>query len=101
MRIALERPLERSDQIKSSDHEWPRDGDRLECLGQQVGLPSIVFTPFTGAHNLFNIGYYDRPVEALSKHVFDQGSRRGMVTVDPTVDVAQQPLSLLDGHEVL
>ena len=69
--IASGRPLERFDQIKPPDHERPLDGDRLECLGQQVGLPSIVLTPFIGAHNLFSIGYYDQPVEALSKCVSD------------------------------
>ena len=54
--------FERFDQIEPPDREWPRVGDRLECLGQQVGLPSIVLTPFIGAHNLFSIGYYSRPV---------------------------------------
>ena len=33
VRIAPGRPLERSDQIEPPDHEWPRDGDHLECLG--------------------------------------------------------------------
>ena len=70
VRIAPGRPLERSDQIEPPDHEWPHDGDRLECLGRQVGLPSVVLTPFIGAHNLFSVGYYGRPVETLSKHVF-------------------------------
>ena len=69
--IAPEHSLERFDQIEPPDHEWPRDGDRLECLGWQVGLPSVVLTPFTGAHNLFSIGYCGRPVEALSEHVSD------------------------------
>ena len=32
--IAPGRPFERSDQIKPLDCEWPRDGDRLECLGR-------------------------------------------------------------------
>ena len=32
--IAPGRPFKRSDQIKPPDHERPRDGDRLECLGQ-------------------------------------------------------------------
>ena len=31
--IALGCPLERSNQIEPLDHEWPRDGDHLECLG--------------------------------------------------------------------
>ena len=34
VRIAPERPLERSDQIEPPDRERPHDGDRLECLGQ-------------------------------------------------------------------
>ena len=53
-----------------------------------MDLSIIVLTPFAGAHNLFGVGYYGRPVEALSEHVSDQGSRRGMETVDPTVDIA-------------
>ena len=71
VRIALGCPLERSDQIEPLEHERPCDGDRLECLGWQVGLSSVVLTPFTGAHNLFSVGYCGRPVEALSEHVFD------------------------------
>ena len=34
VRIALGRPLERSNKIDPLDHEWPRDGDHLECLGR-------------------------------------------------------------------
>ena len=33
VRIAPRCPLERSDQIEPPDHERPRDGDHLECLG--------------------------------------------------------------------
>ena len=44
--IAPGRSFERSDQIEPLDHERPCDGDRLFCLGWQVGLPSIVLTPF-------------------------------------------------------
>ena len=71
VRIALGRPLERSDQIEPPDYEWPRDRDRLERLGWQVGLPSIVLTPFIGAHHLFSIDYCGWPVEALFERVFD------------------------------
>ena len=73
----------------------------MKCLGRQVGLPSVVSTPFAGAHNLFNIGYYGRPVEALSECVFDQGPRCGMVPVDPTVGITQQSLLLFDGDVAL
>ena len=69
--IDLGRPLKRSDQIEPPDHERPRDGDRLECLGQQVGLSSIVLRPFIGAHNMFSVGYRGRPVEALSELISD------------------------------
>ena len=96
-----EHPLERFNQIEPPDHEWPHDGDRLECLGQQVGLPSVVLTPFTGAHNLFSIGYCGRPVEALSERVTDQGPRRGMVPADPIVDITQQLLPSFDGDTSL
>ena len=79
VRIAPGRPLERSDQIEPLDHERPRDRDRLECLGRQVGLPSVVLTPFTG--------YYGWQIEALSERVSDQGPRGSMVPSDPTVDI--------------
>ena len=49
---------------------------------------SIVLTPFVGAHDLLGVGYSGGPVEALLERVSDQGSRRGMVTAVPTVDVA-------------
>ena len=55
-----------------------------------MSLSSIVLAPFIGAYDLLSIGYRGRPVEALSEHVFDQGSRRGVVTVDPTMDITQQ-----------
>ena len=62
-----------------------------------MGLPSIVLTPIVGAHNLFGVGYCGRPIEALSERVSDQGSRRGMVTADPTMDHAQQTLPVFNG----
>ena len=66
-----------------------------------MSLPSIVLTPFVGAHDLLDIGYSGGLVESLSKCIFDQGSRHGMVTTDPTMDIAQQPLSLFDGDAAL
>ena len=66
-----------------------------------MGLPSIVLTPFIGTHNMFNVGYCGRLVEALTECISDQGSRQGMVTVYPTVDIAQQLLPLFDGDAAL
>ena len=43
---------------------------------------------------MFGIGYYGGLVKALSECVSNQGPWCGMVTADPTVDVAQQKSSL-------
>jgi len=86
--VASGRLLERSNQIEPPDHERPRDGDHLECLGQEVSLPSIVLTPFASAYILLGVGYRSGPVEALSECISNQGSRRGVVTIDPTMDIA-------------
>ena len=66
-----------------------------------MSLPSIVLTPFAGAHNLLGVGYYGQPIEALIERIFDQGSRHGMVTADPTMDVAQEKSSLFAGDTEL
>ena len=66
-----------------------------------MGLPSIVLTPFTGVHNMFSVGYHSQLVEALSECVSNQGSRCGMVTVDPTMDITQQTLPLFEGDAAL
>ena len=60
-------------------------------------MPSVVLTPFASVHDLLGVGYYSGPVEALSECVSNQGPWRGMVTADPTMDVAQQKSSMFDG----
>ena len=64
-------------------------------------MPSEVLAPFPGAFDLLGVGYCSGLVEALSKYVSNQGSRRGKVTTDPTVDVAQQTLPLFKGDAAL
>ena len=59
-------------------------------------MPSVVLAPIVGVYDLLDVGYRGRPIEALSERVSDQGSRHGMVTADPTVDIAQQMLPLFD-----
>ena len=88
-------------QIEPPDHEGPCDGDHLECLGREVSLPSIVLTPFVGAYDLLGVCYCSGPIEALSECVPNQGSRRGVVAADPTMDIAQQKLPLFDGDTEL
>ena len=75
-------------QVEPLDHEGPRDGNHLECLGWEVSLPSVVLTPFAGAYDLLGVGYRGGPIEALSECVSNQGPQRGVVTADPTVDDA-------------
>ena len=66
-----------------------------------MSLSSKVLAPFVGAYDLLGVGYCSGPVEALSECVPNQGSRRGVVTADPTVDVAQQKHPLFGGNTEL
>ena len=52
-------------------------------------MPSVVLAPFIGAYDLLGIGYCSGPVEALLECIPNQGSRRGVVTAYPTVDIAR------------
>ena len=62
---------------------------------------SVVLAPFAGAYDLLGVGYCSGPLASLSECVPIQGSRRSMVTADPTVDIAQQKLPLFDGDTEL
>ena len=66
-----------------------------------MSLLSVVLTPFVGPHDLLGVGYCNGLVEAMLECVSNQGSRRDVVTTDPTVDIAQQALPLLDGDAAL
>ena len=59
-------------------------------------MPSVVLAPIVGAYDLLGVGYCSGLVEALLESVPNQGSRRGVVTIDPTMDIAQQMLPLFD-----
>ena len=99
--VAPRRLFEWSNQIEYLDYERPGDGDHLECLGREVSLSSIVLAPFAGAYDLLSIGYCSGLVEALSECIPNQGSRRGVVTADPTMDIVQQKLPLFGGDTEL
>ena len=88
MGVAPGRLFERPNQIEPPDHEGPCDEDHLECLGLEVSLSSVILASFAGAYDLPGVGYCSGPVEALSECVPYQGSRCGVVTADPTVDIA-------------
>ena len=59
-------------------------------------MSSVVLAPFVGVYDLVDVGYCSGPVEALLECVPNQGSRHGVVTADPTMDIAQQKLPLFD-----
>ena len=101
MRKAPECPLEGPYQVESPDREWPRDGDRLERLGQQVSLLSVVLASFAGAYDLLGVSHRSWLVETLLECVSDQGSRCSVMSVDPSMDVFQQVLPLLGGDATL
>ena len=99
--VSSGRLFERPNQIEPPDHERPCDGDHLECLCREVSLLSIVLTPFVGVYDLLGVGYCSGPVDALSECVPNQGSRCGVVSADPTMDIAQQKLPLFNGDTEL
>ena len=101
MREASGRPLEGPYQVEPLDREWRHDGDRLERLGQQVSLPSIVLASFVGAYDLLGVAHHGWPVETLSECVSNQSPRCGVMFVDPSIDVFQQVLPLLGGDAML
>ena len=101
MQKAPERPLEGPYQVKPLDHERPHYGDRLEHMGRQVSLSSVVLASFVGAYDPLGVGHRSWLVKTLLECVSDQGSRCGMIFVDPSMDVFQQVLPLLGGDATL
>jgi hypothetical protein len=55
--VSLGHLLEGPNQVKPRDREWQRDGDRLECLGWQMGMPSILLAPFASAQYVRGISH--------------------------------------------
>jgi hypothetical protein len=66
-----------------------------------VGLPSVILTPFLGAHDLLSVRHRGWPVEALLECVSDQGLGHGVVPTDPALDILQQLFPLFDQDTML
>ena len=62
---------------------------------------SIVLASFVGAYDLLGISHHGWLLETLPECVSDQGSRCGMMSTDPSMDVFQQVLPLLGGDATL
>jgi hypothetical protein len=66
--------------VEVPDCEGPRDGDRLQCLRREMGLPGVEPASFAAPPNVLRVGDRHGPVETLSKSFPDKCSRSGMVT---------------------
>ena len=66
-----------------------------------MSLPSIVLASFAGAYDLLGVDHHGWLVETLSECVSNQGSRCGVMSIDPSMDVFQQVLPLLGGDATL
>ena len=64
-------------------------------------LPGIELATLTGPHNVSGVGDRSGPVKALSKRVAHEGTWRGVVTADASVDVTDQLLALGGGDASL
>lgn len=93
--------FEGSDQIKSPYYERPGDGNSLERLRGQVGLPCIILAPLACSHHLICFGHYSRPVDSPPGSVPHKDSWSGMVPAGTAVDVLQELSSLLDWDATL
>ena len=79
--------LQRANEVQSPHCKRPRDGDGLQSVGREVRLSSVELASLADSHDVGGIGDHGGPVKALSKRVTHQGTRRGMVTPDASVDV--------------
>jgi hypothetical protein len=77
--------LQGSNQVKPLNGEWPCDGDSLEGISREMGLPCIVLASFVGVYQLNGVKDHGWPIEALPKCVSDEGSRRRVMTASPRV----------------
>ena len=64
-------------------------------------MSSVVLASFVGAYDLNGIDHCGWPVETLPEYVSDQGSRFGMMSADPSMDIFQQVLPLLSSNAML
>jgi hypothetical protein len=64
--------LERPDHAETPDRKWLGEGDSLERLFWQVGLPGVELTPLAREDNLLYNVQRSQPVKTLAKGLADQ-----------------------------
>ena len=99
--VALERSLQRSDEVQSPYSEGPCDGDGLQSMSREVHLTGVELATLAGSHNLRGIGDGRRPVEALPTRITHEGAWRRMMATYSDVDVSKQLPTLGDGDATL
>jgi hypothetical protein len=95
------RLFERSDQVQTPYHEWPRDGYGLEGLDRHVYLSRVVLATFTGADDQLGVHHGGGPVEPLPECLSDQQSWGRVVPLCPTMSFCEQLLSFLGRNALL
>ena len=83
--------------VEASDHEWPGDGDGLELLCRQMGLPSVELASFKPADDLLCISQHGGPVKTLAKGFSDQRPWGHMMSTNPSMDLEEELLPLVGG----
>ena len=80
--------------------KWPGDGDGLELLCRQMGLPSVELASFTPMDDLLCISQCNGPVKTLMKGFSDQRPWGRVMPVDFSMDLKEE-LFLLVGRDAL
>jgi hypothetical protein len=83
------RLLEGSQEVDAPYGKWPCNGDCLELMGRNVGLPHEVLASPIGCHDLRDIASGPRPIETLLESLSDHASCQSMVSTDPLMSIEE------------
>ena len=70
-------------------------------MGRKMCFSSIELATLAGPHDVGGIGDRGGPVKSLPKRVAHEGTWRGVMAADASVDVADQLLALVEGDASL
>ena len=92
--------FEGSYHVKALDRERPGDGDGLELLCRQMGLPSVELASFIPVDDLLCVSLHGGLVKTLMKGFFDQRPWGRMISVDSGMDLVEELFPLV-GRDAL
>ena len=70
-------------------------------MGREMCFSSVELATLAGPHDIGGVGNCSGPVKTLPKRVTHEGTWRGVMAADASVDVADQLLALGDGDASL